>query len=119
MGRYHDKRFPGEDDRYREARDRLLQAELDLRGQIETVAAMRRELPLGGAQFPSDYGDQHPVLHVFVRRDDGVHHFWSSELLYEQTDGQPRHIDLTWPLWNLFDLTPEGRGTDWYPRYQK
>jgi hypothetical protein len=18
-------------------------------------------------------------------------------------------------LWNLFDLTPEGRGTDWYP----
>ena len=21
-----------------------------------------------------------------------------------------------WPLWKLFDLTPEGRGTDWYPK---
>jgi len=25
-------------------------------------------------------------------------------------------VDMIWPLWNLFDLTPEGRGTDWYPR---
>ena len=33
--------------------------------------------------------------------------------------GQPRHADLTWPLWNLLDLTPEGRGTDWHPDYQK
>jgi hypothetical protein len=20
-----------------------------------------------------------------------------------------------WPLWNLLDFTPGGRGTDWYP----
>jgi predicted dithiol-disulfide oxidoreductase (DUF899 family) len=30
-------------------------------------------------------------------------------------DAQPRHGDTLEPLWNLFDLTPEGRGTDWYP----
>ena len=33
--------------------------------------------------------------------------------VFEQ-DG--RHVDSFWPLWNLFDLTPEGRGTNWYPR---
>ena len=22
---------------------------------------------------------------------------------------------MIWPLWNLLDFTPEGRGTDWYP----
>ena len=27
-----------------------------------------------------------------------------------------RHVDMLWPVWNLFDLTPEGRGTDWYPK---
>jgi predicted dithiol-disulfide oxidoreductase (DUF899 family) len=23
---------------------------------------------------------------------------------------------MMWPLWNLLDLTPDGRGADWYPR---
>lgn len=45
----HDFRFPGESDEYRRARDELLQAEIDLRHQIERVAAKRRGLPLGGA----------------------------------------------------------------------
>jgi hypothetical protein len=40
-------------------------------------------------------------------------------LLYAPTEpGQnPRHVDSLWPLWNVFDLTPEGRGTDWYPKH--
>jgi predicted dithiol-disulfide oxidoreductase (DUF899 family) len=44
--------------------------------------------------------------------------YWHSELLYAGGEpGQdPRHVDPIWPLWNLLDLTPEGRGTDWYPR---
>jgi hypothetical protein len=25
-------------------------------------------------------------------------------------------VDVIWPLWDLFDYTPEGRGTDWYPK---
>ena len=44
----HDKRFPGEDAAYRDARDALLLAELELRRQDERVAALRRALPPGG-----------------------------------------------------------------------
>jgi predicted dithiol-disulfide oxidoreductase (DUF899 family) len=50
----HDVRFPGESDQYRQARDELLKAEMDLRRQIEAVAARRRTLPLGG-EVPRDY----------------------------------------------------------------
>ncbi len=50
----HDQRFPGESDEYRQARDELLGEELDLRRQIEAVAAKRRQLPLGGV-VPEDY----------------------------------------------------------------
>lgn len=62
-------------------------------------------------------GGQMPMMNVFVRRDGAVHHFYGSELLYTPPDpGQdPRHIDIVWPLWNLLDLTPEGRGAKWYP----
>lgn len=40
--------FPGETAEYRAARDALLRAEMDLRRQIEAVAAQRRALPPGG-----------------------------------------------------------------------
>jgi predicted dithiol-disulfide oxidoreductase (DUF899 family) len=45
----HSERFPGESMEYRAARDKLLKAELKLRRDLETVAAMRRQLPVGGA----------------------------------------------------------------------
>lgn len=47
-------RFPNESAEYRAARDRVLEAEIELRGQTETVAEMRRELPPGGV-VPQDY----------------------------------------------------------------
>ena len=47
-------RFPNESAEYRAARDRLLEAEIELRRQGEAVAALRRELPPGGA-VPEDY----------------------------------------------------------------
>jgi predicted dithiol-disulfide oxidoreductase (DUF899 family) len=50
----HSFRFPGETDSYRSARNQLLQAEIDLRRRVEEVAALRRQLPLGG-QIPEDY----------------------------------------------------------------
>lgn len=58
------------------------------------------------------------MLNVFVRRNGEVHHFWGSELLGAGShDGMdPRHVDMLWPLWNVLDLTPEGRGGDWYPK---
>ena len=51
------------------------------------------------------------MLNVFHRDGDSLRHFWGSELFYAPTDpGQhPRHVGTLEPLWNLFDLTPEGR----------
>lgn len=44
----HSVRFPGESDSYRAARNELLDAEIELRLAVESVAEKRRELPLGG-----------------------------------------------------------------------
>ena len=57
------------------------------------------------------------MLNVFPRDGDTIRHFWGSELLFEPPEpGQdPRHGETIDPLWNLFDLTPDGRGSDWYP----
>lgn len=214
--------FPNETTEYRQARDELLKTEVDLRAQIERVAAMRRELPLGGlveedyafeeidddgqvktvrfselfedsktslfvysfmygpnmdnpcpmcssiidglngnarhitervnlavvARSPIDRimafakergwanlrllscannsygldyfgedakGNQMPMANVFVKKNGSIHHFWGTEMLYANLEGQPRHVDLLWPLWNVLDTTPEGRGDDWYP----
>jgi predicted dithiol-disulfide oxidoreductase (DUF899 family) len=49
-----DIRFPGESGEYRRERNRLLDAEIELRRQIERVATQRRELPPGGA-VPEEY----------------------------------------------------------------
>ena len=211
--------FPNETKAYRKARDDLLKAEVDLRRQIEKVAALRRSLPAGGEvaadyvfdsesgavklsqlferggslvaysfmygprmqkpcpmctamldglngnaqhiaqrthlvviaksplprivefarsrgwanlkllssennHYSRDYhgettdGSQMPMLNVFVKRDGKIRHFYGTELLYakEQKGQNARHVDSIWPLWNLLDFTPEGRGSDWYPK---
>ncbi len=63
-------------------------------------------------------GRQVPMLNVFVKKDGKVRHSWASELAFAKGEKgmHPRHVDMIWPLWNLLDLTPEGRGKDWYPR---
>jgi predicted dithiol-disulfide oxidoreductase (DUF899 family) len=63
-------------------------------------------------------GKQNSSLNVFTRDGGTVRHTWGSELTFAPTEpGQhPRHIDMMWPLWNLFDLTREGRGKDWFPK---
>ena len=229
MAQLHSIRFPGESSSYRDARNKLLEAEVALRRNIEEVAALRRKLPLGG-EVPEDYvfeegapdlndaktahktrlselfspgkdtlvlysymfgpnmpapcvsctsildglngsaphirqrvnfavaaksplarirevargrgwnnlsllssagntynrdyhgenakGDQLPSLNVFVRRAGKIHHFYHTELLFapQEAGMDGRHVDMIWPIWNMFDFTPEGRGTDWYPR---
>ena len=220
MNELNQIKFPNENDEYRTARNTLLQAEIDLRVQIENVASQRRKLPLGGkikenyafkqedgstttiselflenkntlaiysfmygpnmenacpsctcildsfngssphinqrvnfvvvAKSPiqrimdwantrgwdnlkllsseentynSDYfgeteeGAQMPMLNIFTKTEDGIFHTYASEMLFAPSgEGQdPRHVDALWPVWNLFDLTPEGRGKDWYP----
>jgi predicted dithiol-disulfide oxidoreductase (DUF899 family) len=58
-----------------------------------------------------------PILNVFRRSRDGIYHVWGSELLYAPSEpGQDyRHNDLLDPVWNMFDLAPEGRG-DFQPK---
>lgn len=220
-------RFPRETDAYRQARDELLEAELALRQQVETVAQLRRQLPLGGEvtkdyifeEGPRDLADgdepsrvalaelvepnhdtlvlysfmygpnmdkacpmcssfidglqgnarhitqrvalaivaksplarlrafarergwnnlrllssagtdynrdyhgedgnagQIPMLSVFAQRDGSIYHWWSSELqaVPAEAGQNQRHLDAMWPLWNVLDVTPKGRG-DWYP----
>jgi predicted dithiol-disulfide oxidoreductase (DUF899 family) len=62
----------------------------------------------------TDEGAQRPMLNVFHRDGGTIRHFWGSELFYAPTDpGQdPRHAGTIEPIWNLFDLTPEGRDAD-------
>ena len=50
----HDVRFPNESSAYRTARNRLLEAELGLRREVERVASLRRKVPAGGV-VPTDY----------------------------------------------------------------
>jgi predicted dithiol-disulfide oxidoreductase (DUF899 family) len=230
-----DIRFPGESSEYRRERNRLLEAEIDLRRAIERVAAQRRALPPGGA-VPDDYrfeevadpggevrfselfdagkdtlviysvmfprfsgdtrpgpsggetarlplaetpcpsctsildsldgavphlaqrlnlavvakspperirafarergwrhlrllssqnngynrdylaetpeGEQVPILNVFVRGGDQLHHAWATELMFapREEGEEPRHVDSIWPIWSVLDMTPEGRG---------
>jgi predicted dithiol-disulfide oxidoreductase (DUF899 family) len=80
-----------------------------------------RLLSAGANTYNRDYlgetaqGSQRPMLNVFHREGETIRHFWGSELFYAPTDpGQdPRHVGTLEPVWNLFDFTPEGRGTDW------
>ena len=64
----------------------------------------------------TDQGMQRPMLNVFHRDRGVIRHFWGSELFDAPTEGDqdPRHVGTIEPLWNLFDLTREGRPTGWY-----
>ena len=75
-----------------------------------------------GDDFARDYrglapdGSEWPALDVWVR-DGQVRHFWGGELGGTADPGQdPRGAPDPTPLWNILDLTPEGRGSDWYPQ---
>ena len=63
-------------------------------------------------------GSEIPAFNVFSRRDGTIRHFWSGEMTGDAADpGQdPRGAPDLAPLWNVLDMTPEGRGTDWYPK---
>lgn len=75
------KRFPGDSDAYHEARTALLSEEIELRRNIQPVAAMRRELPPGG-EVKNDYrfldaeGEEHGLADLFGRHDTLFTYFW-------------------------------------------
>ena len=83
-----------------------------------------RLLSSGQSSFNADFhvegdGRQHPGISVFSREADGkIHHFYTTEAsLHCGPNGNPNHrgIDLFSPVWNLFDLLPEGR-ENWLPK---
>jgi predicted dithiol-disulfide oxidoreductase (DUF899 family) len=85
-----------------------------------------RNLPLlssAGNSYNRDYfaeddkGAQDSTLNIFARKDGVTRHSFATELAFGPRDPgmHPRHVDSIWPVWNVFDLTPEGRGTDWFP----
>ena len=75
-------------------------------------------------EFSRDYhalapdGGDIPGFNVFTRRDGTIRHFWSGEMGSASADpGQdPRGAPDLMPIWTILDATPEGRGTDWYPK---
>lgn len=101
------------------------------RSPIERILAFKQErgwrhLPLvssGGNSFNRDYADEDPNggdnagFNVFVRDGGGIRHFYGDEMGMETADpGQdPRGAPDAMPIWTILDLTPGGRGTDWYP----
>lgn len=60
-------------------------------------------------------GNQDSTISVFSRGSDGgVRHFYSAHPRMA-SDIPERGIDLLSPIWNILDLTPQGRG-DWYTK---
>ncbi len=61
-----------------------------------------------------------PGFSVFTRRDGNIRHFWSGEMGGTTADsGQDaRGAPDLMPLWTILDSTPEGRGSDWYPKLE-
>lgn len=80
-------------------------------------------LQVVGDDYIKDFGLLMPdgsdlaAIVVYKRGKDGVRLFWKSEMTAEMADpGQdPRDAPDIAALWNILDLTPSGRGTDWYP----
>jgi predicted dithiol-disulfide oxidoreductase (DUF899 family) len=76
--------------------------------------------------YSLDYGAQGedgspvPILNVFHRDGDTIRHFWAAELMFVPTEpGQdPRALGPLEPVWNMLDLTPEGRRPDWDEQIQ-
>jgi len=102
------------------------------RSSIERLIEYKRQRGFGNLPFVSDPSGEYtrtyvnpddadfPGFSVFTRRDGVVRHFYSGEMSGAMADpGQdPRGAPDLDPLWLMLDLTPEGRGTDWYPKLE-
>lgn len=101
------------------------------RSPVERQYAFARQRGWAGLDFvqcnddyPTDIGVltpdglEYPALVVYAREGEQVRLFWAGEMSGEMADpGQdPRGAPDLAPLWNILDLTPGGRGTDWYPK---
>jgi len=102
------------------------------RSPIEKLVAWKKERGWKDLRLVSDLNDNYsrdyfallpdgseiPSFNIFTRRDGTVRHFWAGEMTGPTADpGQdPRGAPDLPPMWAVLDTTPEGRGTDWYPK---
>jgi predicted dithiol-disulfide oxidoreductase (DUF899 family) len=100
------------------------------RSPIERLSVFKTQRGLLNLPFLSDISGDYtrayvnpddadvPGFSVFTRRGGTVRHFYSGEMSGEMADpGQdPRGAPDLDPLWLMLDWTPDGRGTDWYPK---
>jgi len=100
------------------------------RSPIERLVAFKKERGWRSLRLYSDMSGDYtrdyvsaedadiPAFNVFARRDGTIRHFWSGEMGFATADpGQdPRGAPDLMPIWTILDSTPEGRGTDWYPK---
>jgi predicted dithiol-disulfide oxidoreductase (DUF899 family) len=100
------------------------------RSPIDRLVEFKQQRGFANLPFVSDTSGEYtrtyvnpddadmPGFTVFTRRDGIVFHYYSGELSGAMADpGQdPRGAPDADPLWLMLDLTPEGRGIDWYPR---
>lgn len=79
-----------------------------------------------GDEFARDYralqddGSEGAIVTVWKRDGEKARLFWAAEGGPETADpGFDPHLapDPT-PLWNILDLTPDGRPADWYPKLE-
>ena len=99
------------------------------RSPIERLIAYKKQRGFENLDFFSDSSGEYtrtyvnekdedvPGFSVFTRRDGRMRHFYSGEFSGAMADpGQdPRGAPDLDPLWLMLDLTPDGRGVDWYP----
>jgi len=99
------------------------------RSPIDRLIEYKKQLGFVNLPFVSDMSGEYtrtyvnpddadvPGFCVFSRRDGVIRHFYSGEMTGAMADpGQdPRGGPDLDPLWLMLDLTPGGRGTDWYP----
>ncbi|MES2290423.1 MAG: DUF899 family protein [Pseudomonadota bacterium] len=73
-------------------------------------------LDFGG--LDPEKGWEYPVMAVFRKDGDKVRLFWKGEMTGEMADKgkDPRGGPDIGTVWPILDLTPEGRGTGWYPK---
>ena len=102
------------------------------RSPIKRLSAFKQERGWNNLQVFSDLGGDYTrdyvsaedvdvsAFNVFSRRDGTIWHFWSGEMGAATADpGQdPRGAPDLMPLLTILDLTPEGRGADWYPKLE-
>ena len=85
---------------------------------LDFVQTVGDDFALDHNALDPETGWEFPAFAVFRKEGGTVRYFYTADMPAEAADpGQdPRGaVDIA-PLWNILDMTPEGRGEEWYPK---